>query len=110
MKKNMKMYIKKILLYFLGAIMLFLSVFTWLHWTDMKNFPHIISSYYAKEFCSCFFVVQNPEAYCHKYVKQYVPISSFSLDQKQKKVTVSGLGQTHSAVFVDRKNGCVLTK
>lgn len=99
----------KKLKYTLFAIDLIITVgvvFAVLNWTHLKNFPSIISSYYAKEFCSCYFVVGQPEEFCHNYVRQYIPISKFSLDKEKKSVTVSGLGMTNSAVFTSQRYGC----
>ena len=28
-----------------------------MHWTQVRDFSHIISSYYAKEMCTCVFVI-----------------------------------------------------
>jgi hypothetical protein len=75
---------------------------------DLRHFPPIISSYYAKELCSCLYVVGQTETYCHSVVRQYVPISSFQIDASSRTVTVSGLGQTNRARFVDDRYGCVL--
>lgn len=76
--------------------------------SDIKAFPSIISSYYAKEFCSCYFVVGREEKACHTYVKQYIPIQDFHIDTESKKVTVTGLYRTNSAKYVSERYGCVL--
>lgn len=96
-------------------LILFIIFDLFLFWTitNRKNigaFPYIISSFYSKEFCSCYFVVREDEEFCHHYARQWVPISDFSLDKKNKSVTVSGLGKTNTARFIDSKNGCVLEK
>ncbi len=80
------------------------------HWSNLKAFPYIISSFYSKEFCSCYFIVRQDEAFCHNYARQWVPISSFQLDKESKSVTVSGLGKTNTARFFNQKYGCVLDK
>jgi hypothetical protein len=76
--------------------------------SNLKAFPSIISSFYSKEFCSCYFVVGGNEDFCHNYARQWVPISDFKLDNDKKRVIVSGLGRTNSAQFLDNKQGCVL--
>lgn len=78
------------------------------NWSNLKAFPYIISSFYSKEFCSCYFVVRKDEEFCHHYARQWVPISDFRLDLEEKKVTVSGLGKTNTAYFRDKNLGCVL--
>ena len=73
----------------------------------LQAFPTIISAYTAKEYCSCRYVVNNPEDYCRAYVKQYVP--STLIDQPElKRVVASGLGRTSSAVWQGPREGCRL--
>lgn len=84
------------------------TAFAIANWKHISSFPHIISSFYSKEFCSCYFVVGRSEAFCHNYARQYVPISEFSLDESSQSVTVTGLGITTTSAFVSEKYGCVI--
>ena len=70
--------------------------------------PHIISSFYSKTFCSCYYVMQQSENYCHNYAKQWIPIQKFLHDKKKKRVTVTGLWKTNTAYYTNKKNGCTL--
>ncbi len=92
------------LLLFLGAV----GVWVLMNFSHIRVFPSIISSLYAKEMCSCLFVVGRDEKFCHNYVRKYVAISDFKLDAAKRVVTVSGLGRTNSARFVSERYGCVL--
>lgn len=74
----------------------------------VRAFFEIISSYYAKEFCSCYYVVGRTEEQCHDYARQYVPISDFENDPETKTVTVTGLWHTNRAHYVDQRFGCAL--
>jgi len=77
-------------------------------WDNLKAFPHIISSFYSKEFCSCIFVMQLSEKQCHDFSRQWIPISKFELDSEKKSVRVTGLGITHEAKYVSERFGCLV--
>lgn len=104
----------KLLLKIVGAIVLFIFVALGLYiganWQDARNFPKIISAYYAKEACSCLYVLTRDEPQCHEMVRQYVPISSFENDRAGRRVVVRGLGRRSVATFVDERHGCKLTE
>ncbi|SHN11027.1 hypothetical protein SAMN05216593_10812 [Pseudomonas asturiensis] len=95
---------------FISLLLLMLAAFVVLifqYRVALQAFPTIISAYTAKEYCSCRYVVNNPEDYCRAYVKQYVP--STLIDQPElKRVTASGLGRTSSAVWQGPREGCRL--
>lgn len=79
-----------------------------MHWTQVRDFSHIISSYYAKEMCTCVFVIEQKEETCHNIVRQYVPISEVVIDREQRAVTTTGLFQSNRAHFVSAQLGCTL--
>lgn len=78
------------------------------NWQAAKSFPKIISAYYAKEACSCLYVLERSEAQCHEMVRQYLPISSFHNDTAARRITVTGLGRKSVAAVVDARRGCRL--
>lgn len=78
------------------------------NWQAAKNFPKIISAYYAKEACTCLYVLERSEPQCHEMVRQYIPISSFQNDSSARRVTVTGLGRKSVAAVVDERRGCRL--
>ncbi|NVL44530.1 amidase, partial [Pseudomonas syringae pv. actinidiae] len=84
-----------------------LAALAWQYRVNLQAFPTIISAYTAKEYCSCRYVMNNPEAYCRSYAKQYVP-STLTDDAAQKKVVASGLGRTSSASWQGERQGCRL--
>jgi hypothetical protein len=90
-------------------LLLALSGWLWYERVNLQAFPDIISAYTAKEYCSCRYVAGNPGDYCLGYVKQYVPTSAFTDDPEKRLVTASGLGRTHSAQWLDKRQGCRLT-
>lgn len=78
------------------------------NWHHINAFPSIISSWYAKEFCSCHFVVERDEDFCHNIARQWVAIDDFELIAEAKTVTVTGLGRTNTARYQSERYGCVL--
>lgn len=94
----------------LALIIAALSLYIAANYDDARRFPKIISAYYAKEACSCLYVLQRSEPQCHEMVRQYVPISSFRNDAASKKVSVRGLGRDSVAAFIDARHGCRLVE
>ncbi|MET0846264.1 MAG: amidase [Pseudomonas sp.] len=80
----------------------------WQERAALWAFPDIISAYTAKEYCSCRYVMGNQAEYCHRYVKQWLPISSFTEDAASRRVTVSGMGRSNSAQWIGERQGCRL--
>jgi hypothetical protein len=80
----------------------------WQERVALWAFPDIISSYTAKEYCSCRYVMNNPAEYCHSYVKQWLPTRGFTDDTASKRVTVSGMGRSNSAQWISERQGCRL--
>lgn len=84
-----------------------LLVLVWHNRVALGAFPGIISSYTAKEYCSCRYVMLNSAEYCQGYVKQYVP-SSLLDDPANKRVTAQGLGRSNVAAWQGERQGCRL--
>ncbi|AKK00462.1 MULTISPECIES: hypothetical protein [Pseudomonas] len=96
------------LLVLLAVLFVALASWLWRERTALRVFPDIISAYTAKEYCSCRYVMLQPADYCRGYVKQSVPISAFLETPEAKRVTVSGLGRSHSARWLGERQGCRL--
>lgn len=84
-----------------------LALLAWQHRVALRAFPGIISAYTAKEYCSCRYVMNNTEAYCRGYVRQYLP-SRLTDDPLHKVVTASGLGRSSTASWLGPRQGCRL--
>jgi len=69
-------------------------------------FPKVISSFYSREYCSCRFIENRDDQYCHWYASNFIPVFSREIDEKNKKITSSSLGFTTSASFINSKVGC----
>lgn len=98
---------KKLGLAFLGLFTLLALWIGW-NWQHVRYFPEIISSFTAKEMCSCLYVMELGKEPCVNYARQYIPIQSYSIDEKAKIVTVRGLFRTNSASYQGRRYGCRL--
>ncbi len=92
----------------LALLVIAIGAWSAANWQHIRHFPSIISSFYAKQMCSCLFVVGQTEERCRNEARQYVPISGYEIDREQRAVTVSGLGRTNRAHFVSERYGCVL--
>jgi len=78
------------------------------NWHHLSAFPSVLSSYYSKEYCSCYYVTGASDEFCHDFVSSWVEIDEFQHDEAAKRITVSGLGRENSARYVDERLGCVL--
>ena len=93
---------------FLLVLLLLLLGWGWYERENLWAFPDIISAYTAKEYCSCRYVMHNDAEYCHGYVKQWLPTSSFADIPSSKTITVSGMGRSNSAQWLSDRQGCRL--
>lgn len=105
LKKALQLAFALVLLLGLG-----LGVYIAANWQDARQFPKIISAYYAKEACTCLFVLEREEAQCHEMVRQYIPISQFSYDRAAQQVQVRGLGRSSTARYRGGRLGCQLAE
>ncbi|MCB1173521.1 MAG: hypothetical protein KDK39_08155 [Leptospiraceae bacterium] len=99
---------KKIIISILLLILIFSAMWTVANWKHIASFPPIVSSFYAKEFCSCYYVTKRSAEACHATVKQYIELSDFQHDEATQTVTASGLGSTNQARYLGENQGCVL--
>ncbi|AZD84211.1 hypothetical protein C4K14_1370 [Pseudomonas chlororaphis subsp. aureofaciens] len=95
------------------ASLLLLALLALLGWgwherVALRAFPDILSAYSAKEYCSCRYVMHNAAEYCEGYVQQYLPLKSLHDVAEHKRVSASGLGRSHSAVWLSERQGCRL--
>ena len=91
-------------------LVLLLLVSSWVivNWRYVAAFPSILPSFYAKEFCSCRYVMERPLEACHDYARQWLPISGFRIDEARKRVEVEALGVTRAARHISGREGCRL--
>jgi len=99
---------RKVLLAMMSLLLIGLFGWVWLERVALRAFPDIISAYTAKQYCSCRYVMRQPADYCRGYVKQSVPISDLLETVEAKRITVNGLGRSHSARWMGARQGCRL--
>ncbi|WP_334598170.1 amidase [Pseudomonas alvandae] len=99
---------RKVSLTLMAVLLVALFGWVWQERVALRAFPDIISAYTAKEYCSCRYVMQQPAEYCRGYVKQSVTTNDFLDTPEAKRITVSGLGRSHSARWIGERQGCRL--
>jgi hypothetical protein len=107
----MKKVLKRILLAVGGLILLVLIVaggWAIANREELSVFQGAVSSFTAKEYCSCRFVMGYSEGYCQGYSEQYIPISALREDTSRKRVTVRGTGRVQTAAWISPREGCRL--
>lgn len=92
----------------IGITVLVAAGYLLVNYRHTAAFPRIISAFYSKEFCSCYFVTEGMPEQCHNFARQWVPIQSFVLDKEKRTVTVKGLFATTTARYTGDRFGCVL--
>jgi len=90
-------------------VLLILIILCWNYRAHLMAFPGIVSSYTAKEYCSCRYVMNHPEAYCRNYVRLPMPIDEIIDDHEHKQVLATGFWNTQRAVWISPREGCRLT-
>ncbi len=95
-----------------GMVLFFLlvalAIWLFLNRAHLLALPASVSAFYAKEFCSCHFVVGNNKAYCHDFADPGYPVYDVLIDSKRKRVSVSAFGFENQAQYTDRRYGCHL--
>lgn len=104
----------RLILVFVGIVVATLGALYVGNRHHVEAFTHLPSAYYAKEFCTCSFVIGQDEAFCHDYAsiafpKQLAdPEGGWSWDPAAKTVTVSAMGEMTVAKYVGGRQGCVI--
>ncbi|SMF37068.1 amidase [Pseudobacteriovorax antillogorgiicola] len=100
---------------FLGVIVglvMVLLIWLMLNWSDIQLLQRTASAYYAKELCTCLFVLEQDESYCHSYTKQYVALDDLKVvnEGSLKRVEAQALGIKRTAVWRGARLGCHLER
>lgn len=74
-----------------------------------NNDLELVTSYTAKEACSCLFVMEQDEAFCRAWVAASPAVAEFTVDTEAKVVKSNALLMWDAkARFVDDRTGCRL--
>jgi hypothetical protein len=99
---------KKLLLTLLALSGVLLAIWIGANWRHFSAFPSILPAFYAKEFCSCRYVMKRSVEDCRNFARQWIKEDDFQLDETNRRVSVTGMGRTESARFTEERYGCVL--
>lgn len=72
------------------------------------DFNKAFSSSFAKEYCSCRFVVGQSKQLCKEYAQNFIPPWSIKENEEKKYVTVSNMFKTTTAVYKNKRYGCYI--
>lgn len=75
---------------------------------SLSKVPKLLSRMRAKEFCTCYFLLEKGEDYCLKFVLKGYPQFDFALDKVAQKVTFSNPIASTTAQVVEKQYGCRL--
>ncbi|MBL7664087.1 MAG: hypothetical protein JNM93_03050 [Bacteriovoracaceae bacterium] len=64
-----------------------------------------ISRFYAREFCSCYFVLNRSAKYCENEQASKVPIMTYSIDEEFKMISATFI-VTRTAIHTGGRFGC----
>jgi hypothetical protein len=74
-----------------------------------NNDLQLVTSYTAKDFCSCVFVMEMSEDYCRRWTAASPAVATVTVDYKERSVqTAAALLWGEKARFVSARDGCVL--
>ena len=69
----------------------------------------LLTSYRAKDMCSCVFVQEREEDYCREWTKASPNLATMSVDMDTKRVSTEAMQYwSATARFVNDEQGCVL--
>ena len=69
----------------------------------------LLTSYRAKDMCSCMFVQQREEEYCRRWTKANPNLATMTVDTEKKEVQTQAMQYwSATARYVDQRHGCVL--
>jgi len=75
--------------------------------TGLLNYPKLVATLRAKDFCSCYFVVGQTKEFCKEQVKHGLPLFRMKIDEANKSVSF-GLTPPVSAHVVSDRLGCAI--
>ncbi|MGB0453969.1 MAG: amidase [Bacteriovoracaceae bacterium] len=70
-----------------------------------------LPSNFAKEYCSCRFVMNQTDEYCEDYVTlEQLQVGSYEVDEERKIVRARWLGVESEAMHYSKFSGCGLSR
>ncbi len=90
------------------AITLLIPFFLLTFSSCQRDFFKIVSSSYAKEFCSCLYIEQLDPKTCENYATQILKIDRYYHDPDKRMIVAEGFGFTSSSYYRSERLGCSL--
>lgn len=78
--------------------------------TNHSDFMKVVSSSFAKEYCSCLYIEKQKPKACYDYASQILKVDSYQVDEKHNMVIAKAYGYTSSSQFQNEKFGCSLAQ
>lgn len=91
------------------AIVLLLLFVAW-QYEALSSFRYMPAANYAKEYCSCRYVLKHDKPFCEKLLQTWVPITSLTENSEQRLVAVEAFAITQTASWKSQRYGCRLEK
>ena len=90
-----------------------LTLFVWILTGCNQGYDNhdlvLLTSYRAKDVCSCMYVMGRDEEYCRNWTKASPNLATITVDEEAKSVHTEALQYwSATAVFVSDNQGCVL--
>lgn len=99
--KNRKRMVILFIFIFLGA---FYQVrFSRIHISEV---PLLLTTMRAKEFCSCYFMLEKGKDYCLESIKKGYPLFNYTIDEVNKRVIFKNPMAEATAEVVEGRYGC----
>ncbi len=76
--------------------------------TPLREVPMLMSTMRAKEFCSCYFMLNKGKNYCLESVKKGYPLFEYKVDEKERSVIFKNNFASAKATVNDLRYGCSL--
>ena len=82
-------------------ILLFLS-------TSCIHLPKAVTGSFAKEMCSCLYVVENELPTCLELTRQMFEVKNYTVNDNHKTVEANFMGTDMIAIYLSETEGCLL--
>jgi hypothetical protein len=76
--------------------------------THIKEVPMLMATMRAKEFCSCYFILNKGKEYCLNSIKKGYPLFDYEIDEQKKVATFKNPMAEASAYVTEMRYGCSL--
>jgi hypothetical protein len=96
--------------FFIGVLVLLAVALVWIQFqpNSLQEARSIPAGYYAKEFCSCRFVIGFDTSFCMDEVREFPSASRITVLEKEKRIEATLFGVMRTAKWMGPREGCRL--